>query len=242
MSLRRSLLLTSLGILILSASVLAQSTDTTTFDIKDHSFLLPQSAKAGKYSHAIYLLYVVPPKDWTLDAVVAPMFNYTGKYTLPKGFNIQGGISSLIISNRLNLGPFWNYSSDRFHIGVGFQMAFNFGILNQFGFNTILTGWESQPSLTVGYNFGKTALTMRVDRYNTLDITVSEAGNVISNNESFVNGYSLTTSFEQRLTKKRTMSLGFKMNYLRYHIVAWPALPASKYSYFMPEFQVGWNF
>jgi hypothetical protein len=213
MSIRKALFGT-LGLLMLlntTVSTLhAQNQDTAAFDIRDHSFLLPQVRPAGKYSHAIYLLYVVPPKDWTLDAIVAPMFNYTGKYTLPKGFNVQGGV--------------------------------NFGILNQFGFNTTLTGWETQPSLAAGYSFGKTALTIRGDLYNTLDISVSEGGNTISNNETFINGYSVTTSFEQRLTRKRVLSIGFKMNYLRYHIVAWPALPASKYRYFMPEFQVGWNF
>ncbi len=216
--------------------------DTTRFDIREHSFLLPQRQTPWKYSHAIYLQYVVPPKDWTLDAVVAPMFNYTGKYTLPKGFNVQGGLSSLIISNRFNLGPFWNYETGNFHVGVGYQVAFNFGMLRHFGFNTILTGWETQPSVTLGYRFANTTLTIRGDLYQTLDISVSEAGNTISNNERFTNGYSILTSFEQRLTRKRVMSLGFKMNYLRYHIIAWPALPASKYRYFMPEFVVGLNF
>ena len=212
------------------------------FDIKTRSFLLPQPLPKGKYSHAIYLLYVVPPKDWTLDVVVAPMFNYTGKYTLPKGFNLQGGISSLIISNRINAGPFWNYVAGKYHFGVGYQIAFNYGFLKQFGFNTVLTGWETQPSLTAGYSFGKTALTIRGDLYNTLDISLSEGGNVISNKDSFINGYSVTTSFEQRLTKNRVMSLGFKMNYLRYHIIAWPSLPVNSYRYFMPEFQLGLNF
>lgn len=220
----------------------AQAQDTTRFDIRERSFLLPQQQAPWKYSHAIYLQYVVPPKDWTLDAVVAPMFNYTGKYTLPKGFNVQAGVSSLIISNRFNLGPFWNYSKGNWHVGIGYQVAFNFGVLRHFGFNTILTGWETQPSLTLGYSFEKTAVTIRGDLYNTLDISLSEGGNTLSNAERFVNGYSILTSFEQRLTRQRVMSLGFRMNYLRYHIIAWPALPASKYSYFMPEFVIGLNF
>lgn len=219
-----------------------QAQDTTQFDIKERSFLLPLQRAPWKYSHAIYLQYVVPPKDWTLDAVVAPMFNYTGKYTLPKGFNVQAGVSSLIISNRFNLGPFWNYSKGNWHMGIGYQVAFNFGVLRHFGFNTILTGWETQPSLTLGYSFEKTAVTIRGDLYNTLDISLSEGGNTLSNAERFVNGYSILTSFEQRLTRQRVMSLGFRMNYLRYHIIAWPALPASKYSYFMPEFVIGLNF
>jgi len=219
-----------------------QGQDTARFDIKDYSFLLPQRLKPWKYSHAIYLQYVVPPKDWTLDAVVAPMFNYTGKYTLPNGFNLQGGLSSLIISNRFNAGPFWNYSRGNFHLGVGYQVAFNFGFLQSFGFASILTGWEGQPSLTLGYSFERSAVTLRSDMYNTWDISISEGGNTISSDDKFLNGYSFTLSYEQRLTKKRVMSLGFKANYLRYHVIAWPALPASKYRYFMPEFQIGLNF
>lgn len=245
MSIRRAFFgsLVLLVLLTTTVSTLhAQNQDTIAFDIRDHSFLLPQVRPAGKYSHAIYLLYVVPPKDWTLDAIVAPMFQYSGKYTLPKGFNLQGSWASLIISNRFSAGPFWNYSTGNYHFGVGFQMAFNYGVLNQFGFNTTLTGWESQPSLSAGYCFGKTAVIIRGDLYNTHSINLNEAGNVISNQESFINGYSVTTSFEQRLTKKRVMSLGFKLNYLRYHMVAWPALPASKYRYFMPEFQIGFSF
>ena len=225
---------------------IAQEKDTVTlksgYDIRTGSFLLPQRLPPGKYSHAIYIQYVIPPKDWTLDVVVAPMFNYTGKYTLPKGFNLQGGISTLIISNRLNAGPLWNYTSNKFHLGVGYQVAFNLGVLRQFGFNTVLTGWEQQPSITAGYNFGKTAVTVRGDLYYTTKLSLSEAGNVISNNDPFVNGYSVLTSFEQRLTKNRVMSLGFKINYLRYHIIAWPALPVNQYRYFMPEFQLGLNF
>jgi hypothetical protein len=226
----------------------ATSDSNGEYDIRTGSFLLPQNLSAGKYSHSIAILYVVPPRDWTLDAIVAPMFSYTGKYTLPKGFNLQGGLASLIISNRFNAGPFWNYSKGKIHVGVGYQVAFNFGKLGQFGFNTTLTGWETQPSLTVGYNFGKTALTIRGDLHNTLSINLNEAGNTISSNESFINGYSVQTSFEQRLTrvkktgKDRVMSIGFKFNYLRYHIIAWPALPASQYRYVMPEFQVGLNF
>lgn len=213
-----------------------------TFNIRTGSFLLPQRLPKGKYSHAIYILYIVPPKDWTLDAVIAPMFQYSAKYTLPKGFNLQGSAASLIISNRFNAGPFWNYDVNNFHFGVGYQVAFNFGFLTQFGFNTIMTGWEQQPSLTAGYSFGKTAVTVRGDLYYTTDLNLSEGGNVISNKDPFLNGWSVNASFEQRIHKNRVMSLGFKLSYLRYHVLAWPAFPVNSYRYFVPEFQLGLNF
>ena len=225
----------------------AQETNTTvpaadSFDIKSHSFLLPRALPIHKYHYALSIYYVVPPRIWTLDIVKAPMFNYTAKYGIGKGFNLEGGISSLIISNRINAGPIWNYSKNNHHVGLGYQVAFNLGVLKQFGFNSVLTGWEQQPSISYGYGFKKSALTFRTDLYYTTSLVISEGGNKIPAGKSFINGFSITSSYEQRLTKNRVMSLGLKIDYLRYHILAWPALPVNSYRYFFPEFQVGLNF
>lgn len=212
------------------------------FDIKASSFLLPQPLTSGKYSHTISINYVLVPKDWAHDFVNAPMFGYSAKYTLPAGFNLQANISTLFVSTRANLGPTWNHSFDNFHVGVGYQVAFNLGYLGEFGFNTLLTGWEQQPSVTLGYSFQKSAIVMRGDLYYTTALYVSQGGNTVAYTDGYVNGYSVTTSFEQRLWKNRLMSFGVKLNYLRYHILAWPALPVNAYRYLVPEFQVGLKF
>jgi len=212
------------------------------FDIKNASFLLPQSLPKGKYSSALYLFNVVVPSDWAHDIVKAPMFCYAAKYTLPEGFNLQASLATLFISTRINLGPFWNYSINNYHFGVGYQVVFNYGILNQFGFHTTLTGWEQQPSVSMGYSFKTMAVTIRGDLYYTNSLYLSEGHNVIPYTTGFINGYSVTTSLEQRLWKNRVMSYGFKWNYLRYHILAWPAFPVNRYYYVVPEFQMGLNF
>jgi hypothetical protein len=167
------------------------------------------------------------------------MFCYEGKYTLPHGFNLQGSFATLFISNRINLGPFWNYSNDKFHFGVGYQVAYNLGFLNEFGYNTTLTIWEQQPSVSTGYSFKKTAITLRGDLYWTTSINESSSGHVVSHPGSFVNGYSILAKFEQRLWKNHIMAVGVKTNYLRYHIIAWPAFPVNRYRYWVPEIHVG---
>lgn len=211
------------------------------FNIASKSFLLPQPQPKGKFTQALSIYYVVPPRIWTLDMVNAPMFNYSAKYSLGKGFNLQGGLSSLIISNRFNFGPYWNHQFGNNFLGIGYQLGFNLGMLNHFGFESTLTGWEQQPSITWGHDFGKTALTVRGDLYYTSSMNVSHGGNKIAYNSGFINGGSITTSFEQRLYKQKTMSLGLKINYLAYHILAWPALPVNSYRYIFPEFQIGLN-
>jgi hypothetical protein len=215
---------------------------TDTFDIYKASFILPQPLPSGHYSSSISVLYVVTPRDWTDDIITAPMFSYQAKYSLPKGFTIQGGLASLIISNRINLGPFWNYKIDNNnYVGLGWQVAWNYGVLNQFGFATQIKGWEQQPSIAFGHAFAKTTATLRADLYWANAFYISEDKNVIPFTNGFINGYSFTASFEQKLYKNRALSLGLKMNYVQYHIIAWPAFPVNGKRYWVPEFQVGFN-
>ena len=216
--------------------------DTNTFDIKNTSFLLPQALPAGKYYQAFTIQYLVLPRDWVTQVLKAPVLNYSGKFTLPYGFNLQGGLSTLIVSNRINLGPFWNYSIDNYHLAVGWQAVFNYGFLNDFGFNTTLTGWEQQPSLTLGYSFKKMALILRSDLYWSMGFHLSDGKNVSPYTNSFINGYSLSANLEQRLWKNRILSTGFKIYNCKYNIIAWPAFPVNSYRYWFPEFQIGLEF
>ncbi len=212
------------------------------FDIKNESFLLPERQASGKYSSALTLLSIFVPKDWSLDMIKAPMISYAGKYSLPKGFNLQASLSTLFISNRVTLGPFWNYSVDKCHFGVGLQAVYNHGVLKQFGYNSKLTGWEYQPTFLFGYSFQTMALTFRSDLYWTDVLYLRGGDNVITFDESFMNGYSFSLNLEQRITNDRVMSVGFKWSYLRYHILAWPAFPVNSYRYDVPEVQLGLNF
>jgi hypothetical protein len=229
--------------LLLISVTVANGTETEidSSSIKNNSSILPVRHPKGTYLHSIGIQYVVPPKDWTLDIVKAPMFNYSGKYSLPGGFDIEGGLSTIIVSNRFYAGPYWNWDNDNFHIGVGVQVAYNLGYLSEFGFKTVLTGLEEQPSITLGYNFNRTAIILRGDLYYTSDLSVSEGGHTVDFNEHFINGYSFLLAYEQPLHNKTLMYLGLKMGYLRYHIIAWPALPVNSYHYWVPEFHVGIN-
>lgn len=213
------------------------------FDIKKASFLLPQALPKGKYYQSFYICYLVPPRDWTTQIIAAPVLYYTGKYTLPYGFNLQGSLSTLLISNRINLGPFWNYSiNNNYHLAVGYQVAFNYGFLNQFGFSTSLTGWEQQPSVTLGYSFKKTAVILRSDLYWANVFYMSQGKNVIPYTNSFINGYSINANLEQRLWKNRIFSAGLKLYHCKYNFIAWPAFPVNSYKYWFPEFQIGLEF
>lgn len=212
------------------------------FDIKKSSFLLPQALPPGKYSHAFSVYWAVIPKDWALDIIQAPLFTYSAKYTLPAGFNVQGSWTTLFISNRLFAGPYWNHSFGNYHVGAGWQIAYNFGFLREFGYNMKVTGWETQPSFTAGYSFKKSAIILRSDLYFKQTFTVNTGGNEIKNTGRAFNGLSVTGTLEQRLWKDRIFGFGIKVNYVRYYFMAWPAFPVNKYKYYVPEFQMTLKF
>jgi hypothetical protein len=239
---RKSRTILVFSMLISSFFSFGQKKQTDTFDIYKASFFLPQPLPGGHYSSTISVLYVVTPKDWTLDNVTAPMFSYQAKYTLPKGFNLQAGLASLFISNRIYLGPYWNYKfKGNNYIGLGWNVAWNYGVLNQFGFATTLTGWEQQPSIAIGHAFRRTAATFRADLYWTNALYITEGKNTLQTANGFINGYSFSASFEQKLYKNRAITFGLKMDYIQYHIIAWPAFPVNGKRYWMPEFQIGLN-
>jgi hypothetical protein len=229
------------SMLVLCLSGFGQKKQEDSFDIYKASFFLPQPLPSGHYFSSISVLYVVTPKDWTLDNITAPMFSYQAKYTLPKGFNLQAGLSSLIISNRIYLGPYWNYKINDNYINLGWNVAWNYGRLKQFGFATTLTGWEQQPSISFGHAFAKTAVTFRADLYITSVLYITEDKHTLTTANSFINGYSFSASFEQKLYKNRAINFGLQMDYVQYHIIAWPAFPVNGKRYWMPEFKVGLN-
>jgi hypothetical protein len=45
----------------------------------------------------------------------------------------------------------------------------------------------------------------------------------------------------QKLYKNRAINFNLQMDYIQYHIIAWPAFPVNGKRYWMPEFKVGLN-
>ncbi|HEX4852275.1 MAG TPA: hypothetical protein VFV08_15775, partial [Puia sp.] len=138
-----------------------KSNQEDSFDIKSASFLLPQPRPKWHYYQNLSFSYIDLPSQWTLQNINAPMLTYSGKFSLPFGFNFQEGLSTLFVSNRFNFGPSWNYSIHNYHFGIGYQFAYDFGYLNGFGYNTTFSGWEENPSVTAGYSFKKVAIILR---------------------------------------------------------------------------------
>ena len=89
--------------------------------------------------------------------------------------------------------------------------------------------------------FAKTAVTFRADLYWTNVLYINEDKHTLQTANGFINGYSFSAGFEQKLYKNRAINFALQMDYIQYHIVAWPAFPVNGKRYWMPEFKIGIN-
>ncbi len=220
---------------VLPSITFGQSNDTTGFDISKAAYFLPARTPSGKFQHAFSLTHNFLPADWTLMAVNAPMFNYQARYGLPAGFQIDGFVSTIFVSNRILVGPRWTFSSNNWHMGLSYHQGYNFGFLNDFGFHVTVTAWSHIPGFAVGYSFNKTSLTLKASAEYLGNFSYYSGDNVIENSNFKLNGTTVGLILEQRLWKNRIFSLAFEMNHVNFVMQAWPAFPINNKTYYVPS-------
>lgn len=208
-----------LSIILLPSCILAQES----FDITNASLYYPHRYKPKELKMEAALSQVKIPFDWVEQAVQAPLFHFHANYGLPKNFSIDGRFSTLIISNQISLGPRWNYQKDKFSLNLGYDLAFAFGFLNQFGFNTSVTTWTNIPNLSVGYRIGEIAFTLKGEVSVITAFTSKQGENVVESDRNVNNGYTIGLYMEQRVSKNKVLVLGLKNSYAKYHFIGWAA-------------------
>ena len=132
----------------------------------DGYFIYPQALAFGKYTSTVGLLAAGLPEDQVEEAsslIRAPLLNYQALYGLPENFKIYGGFNTNIVTFHFALGPKWGFRLDKFSTNIGYDVAYWFGQLEQFGFKSKVHGWLHYPNLTVGYEFAKFAVQLRVN-------------------------------------------------------------------------------
>jgi hypothetical protein len=171
-----------------------------------------------------------------------PLFTLEAHYGLPENFILNGRINTQIITNHLLLGGKWVSSPhERLHLSVGYDLAYWFGKLKQYGFNNTANGWINYPNLTVGYDFGKVALSVKGE-LNIITSQTSYADDIeVSTDKNFFNGGSVTVYLEQPLWKNTTVSLAYRANFLKFYYPEWLLFPTINKFYFIPELEVGFR-
>jgi hypothetical protein len=206
-------------------------------------FHYPSRLTPGDLRWAISVEFAKIPEDIIEEAsyVRAPLFKFSARYGLPENLVLNGQIATQIINNHFTLGAGWVYKRDQLHVTVDYGLAYWFGSLEIEGFDNSARGWINYPGLAVGYDFGVLALTLRGE-LNIVTSLSTFAGDIeVSSDNNFFNGYAISLVMEQPLYRQKYITLGFRMNQLKFYWPTWPLFPTFDRYYYIPEVIIGFR-
>jgi hypothetical protein len=207
-------------------------------------FIYPQHLPFESYKSSMLLAQADLPEDQVEEAstfIRGPLFKYQALYGLPDNFQIYGGICTNIVTFHFALGPRWHYQIDKFRFSLGYDIAYWFGELNHFGYNSKVKGWIHYPNLTVGYEFDSFAISLKSELIiQTARHDKSEDVEVKSEFRD-LSGFSAGLYIEQPLWKDNYVLLGLKMNYTQFYYPIWAAFSTFDRYFYIPEITIGFN-
>lgn len=233
-SLPRLILLLIFSFILSSQIVSAQNIDKSTIEF-------PDAMQPYNWRLSLGYASIKMPTDVYLEAASArfPLLKFAAVMGLPSNFLLDGKINTELVTNQFVLGARWVYDIDEnLHMDLGYSLAFLYGQLKQFNYDSKISGWFSYPSAALGYDFGNLALTFR-GGFSFINSLQSTSG---STTVDFAiargNGLYYTITIEQRFYKTTTVGIGFQMNYVKFYYPEWLMFPTFDRYYWIPELQI----
>jgi hypothetical protein len=197
--------------------------------------------KSGQFKNIIGLSMANLPEDVieSDDIFYAPLFAYYMRFGLPENFLMEASVNSNLITYHLSLGAKWTYTIDKFSFAPGYDVAFWFGGLRHFGFNSKVRGWIHYPNLTFGYEFNKFTISVEGELILVTFLKEFQDDLVIARDRNFYSGFAITTVIEQPLWSDNFLLIGMKINYTKFYYPQWAAFSRFNRLFFIPELIVG---
>ena len=221
----------------LSAGISAQPIN----DPGTQSFLYPQRMQSGNLKYLLGLSLANLPEDVVEsdDIFRAPLFKLHALYGIPKNFLIEGSLNTNLITWHISLGAKWNYVFNKFSFALGYDVAYLFGGLRQFGFDSSIKGWMNYPNLAVGYNFSRFTVSIKGELVLVTSLTQTADDLEVASDLNTFSGYTLTVAVEQPLWKDNYFLVGLKINWVKFYYPQWAAFSTFDRLFFIPEITMG---
>jgi hypothetical protein len=205
--------------------------------LKENTFYFPHSYQYHQIISSLGISTAKLPEDVveTDDIIRAPLFSYSLKYGLPENFLAEGGVETNIVTWQFSLGSKWNYELDRMGFSVGTDIAFWYGQLKQFGFDTKYHGWILYPNISAGYQFDKFTISLKSEIVLNLAEKSTQGDLEISNDLDFFNGWTIGVYLEQPLWKEHFVVIGVRSTFLKFYYPVWAAFSTFDRTYYIPE-------
>ena len=209
---------------------------------REKSFICPSTLEFGKTQNLISLTLAKLPEDAVEEAsayIYAPLINYDIYYGMPFGFSLHGNFTTNWITFHLAAGPVWTIQYNRLSLALGYDVAYVYGRLFKFGFNSEIQGWINYPNITLGIAFNKFTISVKSEAVFLTSVNQFNDDIEIGTDKNRISGVSLGVFIEQPLWKDNFITLGFKGNYTRLYYPAWAVFPTWDRYNFIPEVIIG---
>jgi len=211
-------------------------------------FVYPQRIEPASFKHSLSIYAAKLPEDIVEEAsnwIFAPVFSYSVKFGVSENISLTGGIKSNIITQHFSLGIRWIHRWEKFAVSLGYDGAYFFGYLDNFGFDSKINGWFTYPNLTFGYQFTGFTLAIRTEALvlMSLNETIDDL-KVIHDIGDYIgkyDGISVGLYIEQPFWKKTVVVLGMKFTVSRFYYPAWMAFTRFDRPLLIAETVLGFN-
>ena len=212
-------------------------------NIRENSFFYPHSLNNNEILQTLGLSSAKLPEDVveTDDVFRAPLFAYRIKYGLPENLIAEGSAESNLITFHFAAGGKWNHEFGKFTMSSGGDIAFWFGKLEQFGFDTRIQGWHFYPNLSFGYAFPNFSVSLKYELLIILDQTTHNGDTKTENIFDTFSGHSFGLYIEQPLWKDNFVVIGFKSNFTKFYYPLWASFSTFDRFFYIPEFVLSFN-
>jgi hypothetical protein len=200
----------------------------------------PQRLAPGARWTSAGLTSVAPPPEITEEFQVRwPAFDYHTLYGLPSGFSLDGRAAVQVLQNRISVGPKWVSTLGPVSFSLGWDIAYWFGFLKVGGFDSKAHGWEGNPNISFGYDFGNVAATFKTEVLSNYSFVSYQGDLELSSTAKFYSGIAFSFILEQPFWKDQYLTLGFRAMYTKFYWETWSLFSTFDRYLFYPEIIVG---
>ncbi|MCW8849404.1 MAG: hypothetical protein OQJ81_05435 [Melioribacteraceae bacterium] len=210
--------------------------------VSTNSYSYPNPHKFNHFKSLFSITLAKLPEDVIEEAssyIYAPLLNYDVLYGLPIGFSAHGNFSTNWVTAHLLLGSKWSYRYKRVSVAVGYDVAYVYGRLYKFGFNSEIKGWLNYPNITFGLAFDKFTLSFKGDVTFITNLDQFNDDLKVGTDKNRMAGLSFKVTVEQPLWKNNFVSVSFRGNFTRLYYPSWAVFPTWERYNFIPEVVIG---
>jgi len=172
-----------------------------------------------------------------------PQVSLDARYGLGKGFSLGGHLNSMFVLNELTVGGRFAHRADRWSFEGALNVGVYIGKLAQFGFDALLIAPEYKPEVTVGWDLGSIALSLRgsVILMGPERARVGEVWGGFDNSNAFV-GHSEMLYVENTTSSDSIWYFGAGAVTSRAYYALWLLFPDSPALFTYPRIVAGYEF